>query len=121
MEQQVAISVQEYNRLKEIESWARMAKDWLPWHEQGHPEYEPGKSDVGRNLRHLLNPEESAIDYNWNPIRNAPDKTNIIGWSKRRGFSIGTLTKYKKPEMPHRDGGWFQPSHWMALPKPPSA
>ena len=53
------------------------------------------------------------------PISTAPkDRAEVIGWSKRHGFNVGPLTHYKKPEMPSRKGGWFQPTHWMRLPEP---
>jgi hypothetical protein len=63
----------------------------------------------------------SALFGDWLPIETAPkDGTEVMGWSKRHGFHIGTVTPYKKPEMPKRHGGWFQPSHWTPLPSPPN-
>ena len=58
----------------------------------------------------------------WLPIETAPkDGTEVMGWSKRHGYHIGPVAPYKKPEMPKRRGGWFQPSHWMPLPSEPNA
>jgi len=58
----------------------------------------------------------------WMPIETAPkDKIEILAWSKRHGVNVGTLTHYKRPEMPSRKGGWFLPTHWMPLPSLPSS
>ena len=57
----------------------------------------------------------------WFPISTAPkDGTEVLGWSKRHGFHVGPVAPYKRPEMPKRDGGWFQPTHWMPLPSIPN-
>jgi hypothetical protein len=56
----------------------------------------------------------------WMPIESAPkEKVEILAWSKRHGLNVGMLTRYKRPEMASRKGGWFQPSHWMPIPPTP--
>lgn len=57
----------------------------------------------------------------WLPIETAPKgKVEILGWSKRHGVNVGILTHYKRPEMPSRKGGWFQPTLWSPIPKLPN-
>ena len=64
--------------------------------------------------------EAASKATSWLPIESAPkDKVEILAWSKRHGLNVGTLTHYKRPEMPSRKGGWFQPSHWMPVPPAP--
>jgi hypothetical protein len=67
-----------------------------------------------------------SMKDDWKTIDSAPEKTKIIGWSKRHGMHIGVIVKYKKPEMALTHGpafrlygGWFQPSHWRELPEAP--
>jgi len=65
---------------------------------------------------------QAARERQWLPIESAPkDKIEILAWSKRHGVNVGILTHYKRPEMPSRKRGWFQPTHWMPLPNPPAS
>ena len=56
----------------------------------------------------------------WKKIINPPNEGDVVlAWSKRHGFHVGSIRKYKRPEMQIYFGKSFQPSHWMTLPNPP--
>jgi len=97
--------------------------------EQKRKEFEEWLATIKYDNSNILSPSnlaweawQAARERQWMPIETAPkDKIEILAWSKRHGVNVGILTHYKRPEMPSRKRGWFQPTHWMPLPNPPAS
>jgi len=55
----------------------KIARDWLPWHEPTHPDYEGDRSDAGRAVRLALDQDCGCTPPNAQvqPGREAPGES----------------------------------------------
>jgi hypothetical protein len=60
----------------------------------------------------------------WQPIATAPkDGTPILLFAPHKSVVQGSWNRGDAFNMPHwsTPSNWFEPTHWMPLPDPPSA